>query len=54
MRNLTLWQIDMADGSWAESCRTCWLFYRGPKVGVDLLFDTHRCEPVIPLREQTR
>jgi hypothetical protein len=54
VRNLTLWQIDMADGSWAVSCATCWLSYRGPKAGADLLFDTHQCEQVIPLRAQTR
>ena len=54
MRNPTLWQIDMDDGSWAVSCRTCRLSYRGPKAGADLLFDTHQCEPVILLPEQTR
>ena len=54
MRNPTLWQIDMGDGTWAVSCRPCRLSYRGPKAGADLLFDTHLCEPVIPLPEQTR
>ena len=54
MRTRTLWQIDMGDGTWAVSCRTCRLSYRGPKAGADLLFDTHLCEPVVPLREQTR
>ena len=54
VRNPTLWQIDMGDGSWAVSCRTCRLSYRGPKAGADLLFDTHQCEPVILLPEQAR
>jgi hypothetical protein len=54
VRNPTLWQIDMGGGTWAVSCRTCRLTYRGPKAGADLLFDTHLCEPVVPLREQTR
>ena len=54
VRNLTLWQIDMGDGTWAVSCRTCRLSYRGPKAGADLLFDTHRCEPVIPLGGRPR
>jgi hypothetical protein len=54
MRTPVLWQIDMGDGSWAVSCRTCRLTYRGPKSGADLLFDTHQCEPVVPLRAQTR
>ena len=53
MRTPTLWQIDMGDGTWAVSCRTCRLS-RGPKAGADLLFDTHLCEPVVPLRPQTR
>jgi hypothetical protein len=47
----TLWQIDMGDGTWAVSCRTCRLSYRGPKPQADLLFDSHLCEPVVPLRE---
>jgi hypothetical protein len=54
MRTPVLWQIDMGDGSWAVSCRTCRLTYRGPKTGADLLFDTHQCEPVVPRRAQTR
>jgi hypothetical protein len=54
VRDLTLWQIDMGDGTWAVSCRTCRLSYRGPKAGADLLFDTHQCEPVLPLPPQTR
>jgi hypothetical protein len=54
MRTRTLWQIDMGDGSWAVACRTCRLSYRGPKAGADLLFDTHQCEPLVPLRAQTR
>jgi hypothetical protein len=54
MRTPTLWQIDMGDGTWAVSCRTCRLSYRGPKTGADLLFDTHQCEPVVPLRARTR
>ena len=49
-----LWQIDMGDGTWAVSCRSCRLSYHGPKAGADLLFDTHRCQPVVPLPEQTR
>jgi hypothetical protein len=52
--NPILWQIDMGDGTWAVSCRTCRLSYRGPKAGADLLFDTHQCEPLIPLPEQNR
>ena len=54
MRTRTLWQIDMGDGTWAVACRICRLSYRGPKAGADLLFDTHQCEPVVPLGEQTR
>ena len=54
MRTRTLWQIDMGDGTWAVACRTCRLSYRGPKAGADLLFDTHQCEPLVPLRAQTR
>jgi hypothetical protein len=54
VRNPTLWQIDMGDGTWAVSCRPCRLSYRGPKAEADLLFDTHLCEPVAPLQEPTR
>jgi hypothetical protein len=50
----TLWQIDMGDSTWAVSCRTCRLYYRGPKTQADLLFDSHQCEPVVPLREPAR
>jgi hypothetical protein len=52
--NPTLWQIDMGDGTWAVSCRACRLSYRGPKTEADLLFDTHLCEPVVPLRKPTQ
>jgi hypothetical protein len=51
MRNPTLWAVDMGDGTWAVSCRSCRLYYRGPKPQADLLFDTHLCEPVVPLDE---
>jgi hypothetical protein len=54
MRNAILWVVDLGDGTWAVSCRSCWLYYRGPKLQADLLFDTHLCEPVVPLRKPVR
>jgi hypothetical protein len=54
MRNATLWTVDMGDGTWAVSCRSCRLYYRGSKLQADLLFDTHLCEPVVPLRKPAR
>jgi hypothetical protein len=54
MRHPTLWAVDMGDGTWAVSCRSCRLYYRGPKPQADLLFDTHLCEPVVPLGEPAR
>jgi hypothetical protein len=50
MLDATLWQVDMGDGTWAVCCLACQtLLYRGPKPIADLVFDTHGCEPVLPL-----
>jgi hypothetical protein len=50
MLDATLWQVDMGDGTHAVVCMTCQRsLYRGPKPIADLVFDTHGCEPVLPL-----
>jgi hypothetical protein len=46
----TLRQVDLGDGTWAVCCLTCQLpLYQGSKPVADLVFDTHLCEPVVPL-----
>jgi hypothetical protein len=55
MLDATLWQVDMGDGTWAVCCLACRLsLYRGPKTTADRVFDTHVCEPVVPLTPTTR
>jgi hypothetical protein len=50
MLDATLWQIDLGDGTHAVVCMACRLpLYRGPKPIADRVFDTHVCEPVVPL-----
>jgi hypothetical protein len=50
----TLWQVDMGDGTWAVCCLACRTpLYRGPKPQADRVFDTHVCEPVVPLTAPT-
>jgi hypothetical protein len=50
MLDATLWHIDLGDGTHAVVCMACCLpLYRGPKPIADLVFDTHGCEPVVPL-----
>jgi hypothetical protein len=50
MLDATLWQVDMGDGTWAVCCLACQTsLYRGPKPIADLVFDTHGCEPVVPI-----
>ena len=51
MLDATLWQVNLGDGSWAVCCRSCELTFRGPKPDAELLFTSHRCEPVVPLGE---
>jgi hypothetical protein len=54
MLDATLWQVDMGDGTWAVCCLTCRLpLYRGPKPIADQAFDTHVCEPIVPLTTRT-
>jgi hypothetical protein len=54
MLDATLWQVDMGDGTWAVCCLACQtLLYRGPKPIADVVFDTHGCEPVVPLATPT-
>jgi hypothetical protein len=54
MLDATLWQIDLGDGTWAVCCLACRLpLYRGPKPQADRVFDSHVCEPVIPLTTPT-
>jgi hypothetical protein len=54
MLDATLWQVDMGDGTWAVCCLACQTpLYRGPKPQADRVFDTHVCEPVVPLTTPT-
>jgi hypothetical protein len=54
MLDATLWQVDMGDGTWAVCCLACQTpLYRGPKPIADRVFDTHICEPVVPLTTPT-
>ena len=50
MLDATLWQVDMGDGTWAVCCLACRLpLSRGAKPTADRVFDSHVCEPVVPL-----
>jgi hypothetical protein len=50
MLDATLWQVDLGDGTWAVCCLACrTASYRGAKPEADRVFDTHVCEPVVPL-----
>jgi hypothetical protein len=54
MLDATLWQVAMGDGAHAVVCMACRLpLCRGPKPIADLVFDTHGCEPVVPLTTPT-
>jgi hypothetical protein len=54
MFDATLWQVDMGDGTWAVSCLACQqLLYRGAKAEADRVFDSHTCEPIVPLTAPT-
>jgi hypothetical protein len=54
MLNPTVWQVGMGDGTWAVCCLACRIvLYRGPKPQADRVFDTHDCEPVVPLTTTT-
>ncbi len=54
MLDATLWQVDMGDGTWAVSCLACQQpLYRGAKAEADRVFDSHTCEPIVPLSTPT-
>jgi hypothetical protein len=54
MLDATLWQVDMGDGTWAVSCLACQQpLYRGSKAEADRVFDSHTCEPIVPLTAPT-
>jgi hypothetical protein len=50
MLDATLWQVDMGDGTWAVCCLACQQpLFRGAKAEADRVFDSHTCEPIVPL-----
>jgi hypothetical protein len=54
MLDTTLWQVDMGDGTWAVACLACQQpLYRGAKAEADRVFDSHTCEPIVPLTAPT-
>jgi hypothetical protein len=55
MLDATLWQVDMGDGTWAVACQVCQQpLYRGAKAEADRVFDSHACEPTVPLTAPQR
>jgi hypothetical protein len=54
MLDATLWQVDMGDGTWAVCCLACRQpQFRGSKAEADRVFDSHTCEPIVPLTTPT-
>ena len=55
MAHRNLWLIDMGDGTWAVCCMACRLaLYRGPTRTANPVFNSPRCEPVLPLGRRPR